>query len=419
LKNSPTRQWKALKEWRPSYLSSKLPVLKRTQAHENRTFSYFKDAKPLAKIPEIRNLYKGTAFSSVDVKTETFFKFASGDPPKGLFYYSVVAFDDLGALQHDILPLHPFISIPPTLKEQFLAETPGEQISPEIRMKNRLTTVWLGPSGATTQAHYDVHDNFYAQLYGRKRFILFPPEQYRELYLNGFLHSGAQQSQVDLEHPDYERHPRFKDAGALDAFLEPGDVLFLPALWFHHVVALDLSFSVSIWSKNQDTIHMWEAESTTPPIRTSWLTSKLALAGQFYLKNLISKSFPDLPEPSQSDDEFSYLRSPQSFIQDIFDQRYKLLVQDVPSLSRHSLPDPNLYCNLDVRQHSKSIDERLSTDEIAAIHRSVDHVAFLMLKVSSPKSRAIWLANFCEHIALGVTQLSHMIAYLQSMAECQ
>jgi oxalate decarboxylase/phosphoglucose isomerase-like protein (cupin superfamily) len=421
LKNSPIRQWKALKQWRPSYLASKLPVLKRTQAHENRTFSYFKEAKPLAKLPEIRSRHKSSAFVSTDVKTEMFFKLAKDVPSKkGMFYYSVVAFDDLGVLQHDIQPLSPFISLPASVKAKLAAEEPGVEITAETRSKHRLTTVWFGPSGATTQAHYDVHDNFYAQLYGRKRFILFPPEQYRELYLNGFLHSGAQQSQVDLEHPDYERFPRFKDVAALDAVIEAGDVLYLPSLWFHHVIALDLSFSVSIWSKNEETAHMWQAEAITPPIRTSWSTSKLALAGHVFLRQLIAKSFTDLPAAQNpQEDPFTYLRSYQSFVHDVFEQRYSRLVQDAPSLARQQLDDPNLYCNLDVRQHSKSNDERLTQEELNDLGKSTDRFAELLRKVESPSARALWLGNFCEHIALGVTQLPHMIAYLQSLAECQ
>jgi hypothetical protein len=46
---------------------------------------------------------------------------------------------------------------------------------------------------------------------------------------------------VDLRAPDLETYPRFADAfaAAQVAELEPGDVLFYPALWWHHVEALD------------------------------------------------------------------------------------------------------------------------------------------------------------------------------------
>jgi hypothetical protein len=409
-------------KWRPSYIAEHLSLMKNTQAHENRTFSYFKEAKPLSKLPLIRKNFKSSAFSIAKLATNKFFEYASQYPPRGLFYYSVVAFDELGpTLQQDLYPLEPFISLPETIKQKLLAEGKGTGVDPRDSARFRSTTVWFGPSGATTQAHYDVQDNFYAQLYGHKRFILFPPEQNRDLYLNGFLHSAAQQAQVDLEHPDLDKYPRFKNAAALDAFLEPGDVLFLPALWFHHVIALDLSFSVSIWSKNEETMHMWEAEKEVPPIRTSWSASKLALAGYTYMKRLIQASLvdlPDLPEGGKLDD-YDFLRSPTSLLADIWDQRYKHLIKEIPELSRANLEDSNLYCNLEVRQNSKSTEERLSADELSAIIKAADHVASLMLKVKSHGTRAIWLGNYCEHIALGVTQLTHMIPYLQSLVECQ
>ncbi len=97
------------------------------------------------------------------------------------------------------------------------------------------------------------------------RFILFSPDQASNLYLFPFLHPGAQQSQVDIDNIDYEAFPEFKNAKAVEvrtlriklnvvilmhiqAILEPGDVLYLPPMWFHHVSALELSMSVSVWT---------------------------------------------------------------------------------------------------------------------------------------------------------------------------
>jgi hypothetical protein len=76
--------------------------------------------------------------------------------------------------------------------------------------------VWIGAAGSTTHTHYDISENFYAQIYGVKRFVLFPPEETENLYLYPFLHPGAQQSQVSFDSPDYELFPRFKQATAVE-----------------------------------------------------------------------------------------------------------------------------------------------------------------------------------------------------------
>jgi len=52
---------------------------------------------------------------------------------------------------------------------------------------------------------------------------------------------------VDIENPDFERFPKFKNAKSVETLLNPGDVLFLPPYWFHHVIAVDFSTSVNFW----------------------------------------------------------------------------------------------------------------------------------------------------------------------------
>jgi hypothetical protein len=116
--------------------------------------------------------------------------------------------------------------------------------------------LWLG-SRATIAAHFDPSENIACCIAGRRRFTLFPPEQVANLYPGPFevTPAGAVISMVDFDDPDYATYPGFRDAeaAALTADLEPGDAIYVPYLWWHHVRSLDpVNGLVNYWWASPD-----------------------------------------------------------------------------------------------------------------------------------------------------------------------
>ena len=109
-------------------------------------------------------------------------------------------------------------------------------------------SIWIG-TRTEIAAHNDIPNNIAVCAVGRRRFTLFPPEVFAELYLGPLENTpaGRAVSMVDLAHPNFGQHPRFRLAleQAQIAELEPGDALFIPSMWFHHVQGLD-AFNVLV-----------------------------------------------------------------------------------------------------------------------------------------------------------------------------
>ena len=111
--------------------------------------------------------------------------------------------------------------------------------------------VWIG-NAVTIAAHYDPSENIACVVGGRRRFTLFPPDQVGNLYPGPFelTPAGPIISMVDFDAPDMARFPGFATAmdHALVADLEPGDAIYIPYLWWHHVRSIDtFNMLVNYW----------------------------------------------------------------------------------------------------------------------------------------------------------------------------
>jgi hypothetical protein len=102
------------------------------------------------------------------------------------------------------------------------------------------SSFWFGPAGTITPLHHDTLMLFHTQVVGRKRWRFVSPLQTPRLY-----NHHAVFSPIDLDAPDFDRHPDFQGVQVLEVIVEPGETVFLPLGWWHQVTSLDVSLSFS------------------------------------------------------------------------------------------------------------------------------------------------------------------------------
>jgi hypothetical protein len=105
------------------------------------------------------------------------------------------------------------------------------------------TFVWYGPAGTVTNLHHDTMNILFHQVYGWKHIILIPPTVTHRL-----SNSIGVYSDVDPLAPDLDRFPKFEGIPQLHVSIGPGEALFIPVGWWHHVTGLETSISISTTS---------------------------------------------------------------------------------------------------------------------------------------------------------------------------
>ena len=182
---------------------------------------------------------------------------------EGRFLYT----DDLRSLNFNrgFSPLEPFLDWllrQKTNSRPYAVAVQSEQVPsllPGFEQENRIDLVsaqvvpraWLG-NRIRVAPHYDLMENIGVVVAGRRRFILFPPDELKNLYVGPLelTPAGTPVSLVDPDNPDLERFPRFAEAmnRAQIAVLEPGDAIYIPFHWWHGVDSLEaVNLFINYW----------------------------------------------------------------------------------------------------------------------------------------------------------------------------
>jgi hypothetical protein len=237
---------------RREVLSDKQPAILRGLVGEWRAVREFRDS-PLALVRYLKSLDSGTVVDALMTAPEAEGQIAYNAAMDGFnFLRNRLPVSEIAAqvLRYAQFPRPPSVAAQSALIRDCL---PGfaQENALGLFGADILPRIWLG-NRITTPTHVDEWNNVACAVAGRRRFTLFPPGQIANLYIGplDFAPTGAAMSMVNLRDPDFARYPRFRDAlaAAHVAELEPGDALFIPPLWWHHVESLEpFNVLVNYW----------------------------------------------------------------------------------------------------------------------------------------------------------------------------
>ncbi|XP_003748557.1 tRNA wybutosine-synthesizing protein 5 [Galendromus occidentalis] len=180
---------------------------------------------------------------------------------------------------------------------------------PNLIPKEKLvsTSLKVNSPEIVTWIQYDVMDTVLCQVQGSRRIVLFPPNQSSNLYLH-----EDKSLVLDVDHPDVKKFPRFANAERWECEISsPGDVLFIPALWFHSSICKDFGVAVSCLWRHLDKDHYDKKDPLNhkDPIAASRALEMLNKAVKqldvlpedyrhFYYRMMINRIHEKLPDDS-------------------------------------------------------------------------------------------------------------------------
>jgi ribosomal protein L16 Arg81 hydroxylase len=111
--------------------------------------------------------------------------------------------------------------------------------------------MFFAAKGHETHLHIDIDMShvFHTTFNGKKRFILIPENESRNLY----RHPYTIRSHVDIDNPDFNEYPKLKDLKKVwEVTIEAGETLFIPAGVWHSVYYEESTFSLALRCRHQD-----------------------------------------------------------------------------------------------------------------------------------------------------------------------
>ncbi len=399
IKNSLITKWPAYTKWTPEYLAKKQQTMVGVYENDNIWFGpYYEQDKPMGQLTKKINNYK----TNVTISTKDFVN-QLRNPSPGKYMYYTNSIEELSNWAiNDIVPY-----------SELLTPNPAHSS----------INVWIGQSSVIAHCHYDGYHNFYAQLYGRKKFTLFSPMSHQGLYPYPFLHPSHAQTQVNLSnYEDVELFPLVKDLVSFETTLSPGDLLYIPPMWYHYVQAIDISMSVNIWTDTEQSLIVEQVFETTLPINeVKWNGEHLKAIGSSVILYQLLKTVCNVKDCLQGS-----VRSEDN------KQDHWYLMNRLWNTRYHRIMESNILYSVYVPEGNRNRKSLLCENDflpdlfykgIAQKIRetSLEHFVAMVTKLISqlPKDTfETWFDNYIEYIVYHAVPMKYIGVFLKHYDSC-
>lgn len=115
--------------------------------------------------------------------------------------------------------------------------------------------MWFSSGGTKSVLHNDNYENINCLYRGRKRLVFINATKYKSL-TEKLIDDKHGHSSVDVEKVDLEKYPFFAGMEFNIVEMDPGDCLYIPLLWYHHVESFGSNLAVNVWFFSSDKIDM-------------------------------------------------------------------------------------------------------------------------------------------------------------------
>lgn len=132
---------------------------------------------------------------------------------------------------------------------------------PDVGLKilKSLPFLFIGGQGSKVFMHYDIDlaNILHIHLQGEKQCLIFPPSETKYLYK--VPNSLKTNDHIDFTNPDFERYPALAYAKGYTADLSPGETLYMPEGYWHHMHYKTAGFSISLRALARKPKHLGKA----------------------------------------------------------------------------------------------------------------------------------------------------------------